>query len=73
LVLRHLEGTRVLIAFNADGFHWDLNVAVGEHFEDGTIFGDLLGGEGAVVEAGHLRMRQLAPWQGAVFKAEESV
>jgi neopullulanase len=73
LVLRHLEGTRMLIAFNADGFHWDLNVAVGEHFEDGTIFGDLLGGEGAVVEAGHLRMRQLAPWQGAVFKAEESV
>ena len=67
VILRHLEGARMLIAFNADGGEWDLNLPLGEHFGEGVAFEDLLGGEGAVMEEGHLRKRQLRPWQGAVL------
>ncbi|MFW5713920.1 MAG: glycoside hydrolase family 13 protein [Brevefilum sp.] len=70
-VLRHLEGERMLIAFNADGANWELNVPVDEHFEDDVRFEDLLGGDGAIVEDGHLRKGTLGPWAGAVFKLEK--
>ena len=70
LVLRHLEGVRMLIAFNADGGEWELNIPVREHFKDGVAFEDLLGGEGAIVEEGHLRRGRLGPWEGAIFMQE---
>jgi alpha-glucosidase len=70
LVLRHLEGVRMLIAFNADGGDWGLDIPISEHFEDGLAFEDLLGGEGAVVEEGHLRKGRLRAWEGAIFQPQ---
>jgi cyclomaltodextrinase / maltogenic alpha-amylase / neopullulanase len=66
--LRHLESARMLIALNASGGHWDLNIPVEGHIPDGTQLEDLLGGDGALIEDGHLRKRTLAPWEGAVFQ-----
>ena len=60
----------MLIAFNAGGGDWALNIPVGEHFTDGAVFEDLLGGEGAVMEDGHLCKRQIRPWEGAILKPE---
>ena len=68
--LRHLGHDRMLIAINAGDQPWDLNVPVGQHFTDGTVLEDLLGGNGAVVEEGHLRKGMIPPWQGAVFKVK---
>ncbi|MDY6868733.1 MAG: alpha-amylase family glycosyl hydrolase [Chloroflexota bacterium] len=67
--LRHLENAKMLIALNANGGHWDLNIPVNGHMPAGTQLEDLLGGEGAVIEDGHLRKRALRPWEGAVFQA----
>jgi hypothetical protein len=67
VVLRHLEGKRMLIVFNPDGGEWELNLPLGEHFGNGVAFEDLLGGEGAVMEEGYLYGRKMRPWQGAVF------
>jgi neopullulanase len=69
--LRHLEGERMLIAINAGGYPWDLNIPVEAHFEDSVVLEDLLGGEGAVVEEGHLRKGTILPYQGAIFKHEK--
>ncbi len=66
--LRHLESAKMLIALNANGGHWDLNIPVEGHMPDGTQLEDLLGGGGAVIEDGHLRKRTLASWEGAVFQ-----
>jgi len=66
--LRHLESAKMLIALNANGSHWDLNIPLGGHMPDGTQLEDLLGGGGAVIEDGHMRKRTLASWEGAVFQ-----
>jgi cyclomaltodextrinase / maltogenic alpha-amylase / neopullulanase len=68
VILRHLEGERMLIAFNADGSNWDFNVLLDEHFEEGMVLADLLGGDGGVIEEGHLRKGRLGPWQGAILQ-----
>jgi len=68
VILRHLEGERLLVAFNADGEEWDLDVPVGEHFGEGAVFEDLLGGNGAVVQEGHLRKGHLGAWEGMILK-----
>jgi len=68
LFLRHMEGVRMLVAINAGDAPWELNVPVGDYLEEGTVFADLLGGDGAVIEEGHLRKRTLPPWEGAIFK-----
>jgi cyclomaltodextrinase / maltogenic alpha-amylase / neopullulanase len=68
--LRHLEGQRMLILLNAGDGSWEVNLPVRDHFSDGISFVDLLGGDGAVVEDGHLRKGSLPPWQGAIFKPE---
>ncbi len=57
----------MLIAINAGSAPWDLNIPVGQHFSDGVVLEDLLGGNGAVVEEGHLRKGMIPPWTGAVF------
>jgi cyclomaltodextrinase len=66
--LRHLGHDRMLIAINAGSVPWDLNIPIAPHFEDGAILEDLLGGNSALVEEGHLRKGMIPPWQGAVFK-----
>jgi len=69
-ILRRLEGQSMVVVFNAGEGTWDLNVAVPESFEDGTMLEDLLGGNGAVIEEGYLRKCALGPWQGAIFKPQ---
>ncbi len=66
--LRHLEDKRMLVALNAGSGSWALDVPVSDYFKDGILFQDLLGGEGAVIENGHLRKLSLKPWQGAILK-----
>lgn len=66
--LRHLEGQRMLVVINAGDGHWDLNIPTSFHFDDGTVFEDLLGGDEGVIEEGHLRKCRLPSWEGAVFK-----
>jgi len=66
--LRHLEGERMLVVFNAGDGNWDLNIPVSDHFENGTVLEDLLGGKDAYIEDGHVRKCILPPWEGAVFK-----
>ncbi len=66
--LRHLGHDRMLIAINAGTMPWDLNIPIAQHLVDGTVLEDLLGGNGAVVEEGHLRKGMIPPWQGAVFR-----
>jgi hypothetical protein len=68
--LRHLESQRMLILINAGDGSWDLNLPLADYFPDGTLFEDLLGGDGAVVEEGHLRKGTMPPWQGAIFKPQ---
>jgi neopullulanase len=68
--LRHLGAERMLVAINAGGAPWELNIPVAPHLADGTVVADLLGGGGAAVEEGHLRKGTIPPWQGAVFQAE---
>jgi len=70
--IRHLEGQRILVAINAGDGEWDLNLPVDAHLEEGTVFEDLLGGEGAVIESGHLRKCVLPPHEGAIFKPENA-
>jgi hypothetical protein len=57
----------MLIAINADGAPWEINIPVTPHLAEGMVVEDLLGGGGAVVEEGHLRKALIAPWQGAIF------
>jgi len=66
--LRHLDGEQLLVLLNTGNSTWDLNVPVEKWFANAVEFEDLLGGEGAVIEEGHLRKGQLPPWQGAVLK-----
>ncbi len=66
--LRYLEGEQLLVLLNTGNSTWDLNVPVEKWFANAVEFEDLLGGEGAVIEEGHLRKGQLSPWQGAVLK-----
>ena len=66
--VRHLEGKRMLVAFNAGEGKWKLNLPVNSHLEDGTLLEDLLGGGDALVEDGHLRKSTIPPWEGAIFK-----
>lgn len=66
--LRHLETERMLVALNAGGGSWALDIPVVDYFKDGVVFENLLGGEGAIVEEGHLRKLSLMPWQGAILK-----
>lgn len=66
--LRHLEGERLLVLLNAGDETWDFNIQVESYFKEGVMFEDLLGGQGAVVEEGHLRKSSLPGWQGAVLK-----
>ncbi len=68
--LRHLGSDRVLVAINAGGTPWELNMPVAPHLADGTVVEDLLGGGGAAVEEGHLHKGTIPPWQGAVFQPE---
>jgi len=65
--LRHLGRERALVAINAGGTPWDVNIPVTPHLAEGMVVEDLLGGGGAVVEEGHLRKATIPPWQGAVF------
>ena len=65
--LRHLGRERVLVAINAGGVPWDINIPVTPHLAEGMVVEDLLGGGGAIVEEGHLRKATIPPWQGAVF------
>ena len=66
--LRHLGRDQVLVAINAGGSPWALNIPVTPHLADGVVMVDLLGGVGAKVEDGHLRKATLMPWEGAIFK-----
>ncbi|MFN2305320.1 MAG: hypothetical protein ACK2TV_16440, partial [Anaerolineales bacterium] len=66
--LRHLEGQRMLIAINAGETSWELNLPVSDQLADGTLFEDVLGGDGGLIEEGHFRKRTLSPWEGAIFK-----
>jgi glycosidase len=66
--LRHMEGVRMLVAINAGDAPWEINVPVKETLDDGTVLEDLLHGEGAIIEEGHLRKHTLPPWEGAIFK-----
>jgi cyclomaltodextrinase / maltogenic alpha-amylase / neopullulanase len=66
--LRYLEGQRMLVVINAGNDKWELNLPVGLHFEEGTVFEDLLGGESAVVEDGQFRKCSIPSWEGAIFK-----
>ncbi len=68
--LRHLGSKRILIAINAGGSPWSLNIPVGGHFANETLFEDLLGGDGGVVEDQHLRKITLPPYQGAILKPQ---
>ena len=65
--LRHLGRERVLVAINAGGVPWDINIPVTPHLAEGMVVEDLLGGGGAIVEEGYLRKATIPPWQGAVF------
>jgi neopullulanase len=66
--LRHLEQQKMIMAINAGDSPWDLNLPLDGHVEDGLVLEDLLGGDGAVVEAGCLRKCTLPPHEGAIFK-----
>ena len=66
--VRHMEGQRMLVAINAGDGSWDLNIAVDTHFRDGMVLEDLLGGEEAVIQEGHVRKCTIPAWEGAVFK-----
>jgi neopullulanase len=66
--LRHLDGEQLFVLLNTGHSTWDFNVPVEKWFANAVEFEDLLGGEGAVIEEGHLRKGQLPPWQGAVLK-----
>jgi len=68
--LRHLEGQYMVVVLNACDGTWDLNVPVPEALEDGTMLDDLLSDNGAVIEVGHLRKRNLGPWQGAILRPQ---
>ena len=68
--LRHQEDQRMLVAINAGDGAWELNIDIQDQFSDGTVFDDLLGGEGAVVEEGRLRKGVISPWGGAIFKPQ---
>ena len=65
--LRHLGRERALVAINAGGTPWAVNIPVTPYLAEGMVVEDLLGGDGAVVEEGHLRKVVIPPWQGAVF------
>ena len=65
--LRHLGRERALVAINAGGTPWEINIPVTPHLAEGMVVRDLLGDGGAVVEEGHLRKATIPPWQGAVF------
>ncbi len=65
--LRHLGRERLLVAINAGGTPWEVNIPVTPHLAEGMVVEDLLGGGGAVVEEGNLRKVTIPPWQGAVF------
>jgi len=69
--LRHLEGQRMLILINAGDGSWEFNLPINGHFPDGVTFDGLLGGDGAVIEDGHLRKGTLPPWQGEILKPED--
>jgi hypothetical protein len=62
--LRHLEGERLLVLLNA-GDEPGISTSRLELLQRGTVFEDLLGGQGAVIEEGHLRKVHLPAWQGA--------
>jgi len=68
--LRHLDGQRLLVLINAGDQRWDFNIPVEPHFADGTVFKDLLGGDGGFVEGGHVRKGGLPGWQGAVLQPQ---
>jgi neopullulanase len=68
--LRHLGKDKVVVAMNAGGSPWELNLPVGDYLPNGMVMEDLLSTDGAVVEGGYLRKRTLNPWQGAIFKIQ---
>ena len=70
VILRHLEGERMLILFNTGHSPWDVHIPTGSHFKDGTHFNDLLGGEGAIIAEGYLSRCTLGSFQGAILKPE---
>ncbi len=70
VILRHLEGQRMLVAINAGGSPWELNIPLEGQLPDGARVEDLLGGDGAVVEEGHLRKVTLPPFEGAIFQPQ---
>jgi neopullulanase len=70
--VRHLEKQVFLVAINAGDSSWELNIPVNEYFSDGTPLRDLLGGDDALVSEGHLREMKISPWEGAIFKVQDS-
>lgn len=66
--IRKLDNEQLLILINAGNKNLDYNVSLSGYFKEGVVFENLLGGDGAIVEQGHLRKGSLKPWSGAVLK-----
>ncbi len=70
VILRYLNGDKMLLAFNASDHPWDMNVRVEGHVDNDTQFKDLLNGGHAVIRDGYLRNYVLPAWEGVVFKTQ---
>lgn len=68
--LRHLGEEQLLVVINAGDNLSELNIPVRDYLKEGSVLRDLLGGEGAKVEEGHVRKASLQPWQGAIFNID---
>ena len=70
VILRHLNGEKMLLAFNAGDHPWDMNVEVQGHVDNDTRFKDLIHGGEAVIRDGYLRNYILPAWEGVVFNPQ---
>ena len=70
VILRHLNGDQMLLAFNASDQPWDMNVRVEGHVDNDTRFKDLIHGGEAVIRDGYLRNYVLPAWEGVVFNPQ---
>ncbi len=70
VILRHLNGEKMLLAFNASDHPWDMKVQVEGHVDNGTRFKDLIHSGVAVIRDGCLRNYVLPAWEGVVFNPQ---
>jgi neopullulanase len=68
--LRHLEDEQIVVLINAGDDAWEINIPFDSTINEGTFFADLLGGDGALLEDGHLRKVKIPALQGAILKPE---